>query len=234
MIAIILAAGRGTRMGSLTDNTPKPMLLVKGKNLLERKLEILPKEVTKVIFVVGYLKEKIKEYFGSNWNGIDILYVEQQTMSGTAGAIALCEDHLRNEETFLVLMGDDLYAKEDLEMLALYPYAMLISNEGEEARKKGWQVFFDQNNLLTAVHQHVIPEKTSTYINAGAYSLGTEYFTAPMYQMDNGEFSLPNTLLNLIEQKEQDGVPFPVHVVEATSWIQITAPESISEAEKLL
>ena len=49
MIAIILAAGRGTRMAPLTDDLPKPMLIVLGKNIIEWKLEALPKEVNEII-----------------------------------------------------------------------------------------------------------------------------------------------------------------------------------------
>ena len=63
MQAVILAAGLGTRMGKLTKNTPKPMLKLDGKNLLEWKIERLPKEVDEVILVVGYKSEVIKKYF---------------------------------------------------------------------------------------------------------------------------------------------------------------------------
>ena len=54
MKAIILAAGRGTRMGNLTEEIPKPMLLYKGKNLIEYKIDILPEEINEVLIVVGY------------------------------------------------------------------------------------------------------------------------------------------------------------------------------------
>ncbi len=233
MITVILAAGRGTRMGALTTETPKPMLKVHGKNLIERKLEVLPKETTKVIIVVGYLKESIMEYFGTSWNGLAIEYVEQRVLSGTGGAIDLCKDLLHNEEQFIVLMGDDLYSQEDLKDIISNRYSILVANQGTEGRKKGWQVFFDEKNMLTEIHQDVEAE-TSPYINAGAYSLGKEYFTEEMYIMDNGEYGLPYTLVNLITRKQHDREPLGVHVVVAKSWIQITSPESIMEAESIL
>jgi bifunctional UDP-N-acetylglucosamine pyrophosphorylase/glucosamine-1-phosphate N-acetyltransferase len=233
MIAVILAAGRGTRMGALTNDTPKPMLSVHGKNLIERKLEVLPKEITKVIIVVGYLKESIISYFGDSWNGIAIQYIEQTVLSGTGGAIDLCKEQLQDEEQFMVLMGDDLYSQEDLQDIISSKYSILVANQGVEGRKKGWQVFFDDENMLTEIHQEVEAE-TSPYINAGAYSLGKEYFTEELYKMDNGEYSLPHTLVNLITRKKSEGVPLQVRVVVAKSWIQITSPESIVEAEKVL
>jgi NDP-sugar pyrophosphorylase family protein len=233
MIAVILAAGRGTRMGTLTTETPKPMLKVHGKNLIERKLEALPKEITHVVLVVGYLKENIIEYFGTSWNGISITYVEQAVLSGTGGAIDLCKDLLLNESRFIVLMGDDLYSQEDLQDICSSDYSILVANQGVEGRKKGWQVFFDEKNMLTEIHQDVEAE-TSPYINAGAYSLGKEYFTEDIYRMDNGEYSLPHTLVNLIKHKQEEGAPLSVGVVVAKSWLQITSPESIVEAESIL
>lgn len=233
MIAVILAAGRGTRMGNLTENTPKPMLLVHGKNLIERKLEVLPEEVTKVVIVVGYLQEKITGYFGSLWNGISIEYVDQSVLSGTGGAIDLCRVQLEQEDQFLVLMGDDLYSKDDLQELILNTYSILVANQGEAGKKKGWQVFFDKKNILTEIHQDVEAE-TSPYINAGAYSLGKDYFTEEIHKMDNLEYSLPHTLVNLIHRKQHEDVSLNVRVVVAKSWIQITSPDSIIEAEKKL
>lgn len=233
MIAVILAAGRGTRMGTLTENIPKPMLTVHGKNLIKRKLEVLPKEITKVILVVGYLQESIMEYFGTSWNGIIIEYVEQTILSGTGGAIDLCKEQLQYEDQFMVLMGDDLYSQEDLQDIVSNKYSILVAHQGVEGRKKGWQVFFDEMNMLQEIHQD-IEEVTSPYINAAAYSLGKEYFTEELYKMDNGEYSLPHSLVNLINRKQREGSPLPVRVVVAKSWIQITSPESIAEAEKIL
>ena len=59
MQAVILAAGRGVRMGKLTENTPKPMLSLFGKPMLEWKLEMLPRVIDEVIFVIGYYGSQI-------------------------------------------------------------------------------------------------------------------------------------------------------------------------------
>jgi bifunctional UDP-N-acetylglucosamine pyrophosphorylase/glucosamine-1-phosphate N-acetyltransferase len=222
-------------MGHLTENIPKPMLQVCGKNLIEYKLEALPKSVTSVILVVGYKKEVITEYFGDSWNGIAISYVTQDTLDGTGGAMKLCEELLQNEDRFLVLMGDDIYDKEDIEALASSRFSILVSDQGEAGRTKGWQVFFDsQTNQLLKINQHT-EEETSPYINAGAYSLGKEYFSAEPYKMDNGEYSLPNTLLNLISSYEHGDKDkkLSVKVVVAKKWIQITDPETLTQAENI-
>ena len=91
MQAVILAAGRGTRMGGLTDTVPKPLLLVAGKSLLAHKLDALPSEVHEVIFVIGYQGQMIREEFGSEYGGRRVQYVEQEELNGTMGAVSLAK-----------------------------------------------------------------------------------------------------------------------------------------------
>ena len=64
MQAVILAAGKGTRMRPLTYDIPKPMLPIKGKPVLEYTLSFLPDDIDEVIIVVNYLGKHIKKYFG--------------------------------------------------------------------------------------------------------------------------------------------------------------------------
>jgi len=110
--AVILAAGKGTRMLPLTETRPKPMQEVSGKNLIEWKLAALPEAIRDVVIVVGYQGEQIREFFGDMWHGRSIRYVVQEKLNGTAGALWSARNLLHGR--FLVLMGDDLYAKEDI------------------------------------------------------------------------------------------------------------------------
>lgn len=87
MQAVILAAGLGKRMGTLTDSTPKVLLEVAGKTLLEHKLGILPMDIDEVILVVGHLGEMVRRHIGSQFNGRTIRYVEQPAPLGTADAL---------------------------------------------------------------------------------------------------------------------------------------------------
>lgn len=225
MEVIILAAGRGTRMAPLTDNVPKPMLEVLGKNLIEWKLEALPQEVTHIIFVVGYKKEVIQNYFGSSWKGIPITYIEQITLNGTGGAIALCEPFIK--EKALILMGDDIYNREDLQKLTEYDYAILVLDEGEEGLKKKGQVV-EKDGLLIGLNEGQLQTNTpSSLINAAAYSISKKYFDYPLVKLSETEFGLPHTLVSLTQD-------IPVHVLRATRWIQITTPECLDKAAILL
>lgn len=221
MEVIILAAGRGTRMAPLTDTTPKPMLEVLGKNLIEWKLEALPQEVTHIIFVVGYKKEVIQNYFGSSWKGIPITYIEQTTLDGTGGAVALCEPYVR--EKALILMGDDIYDKNDLQKLIDHDYAILVLDEGDEGLKKKGQVV-ENNGLLVGLNEGQSQTNTpSSLINTAAYSISRKYFDYPLVHVSETEFGLPNTLVDVSKD-------IPVHVLRANWWIQITTPECLDKA----
>ena len=106
MQAVILAGGKGTRLRPLTYKIPKPMILINGKPFLEHLLNLLKKyDIARIILCVGYLGEKIKDYFGqgSKW-GMDISYSIEEELLDTAGAIKKAEGLL--EGSFLLLNGD--------------------------------------------------------------------------------------------------------------------------------
>lgn len=219
MKLVILAAGRGTRMKNLTDNLPKPMLSYQGKNLLEHKLETMPDTVTEIIFVIGYLGEKIKDYFGESYKKIPIRYVEQKEIKGSAHALWQCRDFL--DESFMVLMGDDLYSKEDLQAMTQIPsgsWSLLTypDNPGVKAGK----IVKDANGNLKEIYEDF--EGTSPYnlIYTGACLLTPDIFSKEMTQLSNGEYGLPQTITKFVHEKE-------IIVFETKHWIRITGPEDL-------
>lgn len=111
MDAVILAAGEGTRLRPLTSTKPKPMLPVAGKPILEWDLEALSESgFTRAFIVVGYRKEKIKEYFGKKFGKLKLEYVTQREQLGTAHAVSLVEGKIKDE--FLVMNGDLIISKD--------------------------------------------------------------------------------------------------------------------------
>lgn len=108
MLAAILAGGLGKRLRPYTEDTPKPMILVDDKPLLEWQIIWLRKHgINEVVLLVGYRKEKIIEYFGSGSRlGVKITYVVEDEPLGTGGAIKNAEHVLSKNDVFLVLNGD--------------------------------------------------------------------------------------------------------------------------------
>ncbi len=104
--AVILAAGRGTRMGSFTEEIPKPMLPVAGKPLLEHILDRLSAAgISEFCIVVGYRHEAIEAHFKQSAHSIQ--FVVQEPVNGT-GAAALLAKSFTAEEPFLLTYGDIL------------------------------------------------------------------------------------------------------------------------------
>jgi bifunctional UDP-N-acetylglucosamine pyrophosphorylase/glucosamine-1-phosphate N-acetyltransferase len=224
MQAVIFAAGRGTRMGVLTETTPKSMLPLFGKPILEYKLESLPEEIDEVMLIVGYLGSSIRDHFGGAYADKKILYFEQENpIGGTADALWQAKDILKGK--FLVMNGDDLYAKEDAEKCLSYEWAALV--EERTGSFSGGKIVVDQ-------HDHILEIQEGTHeggglVNAGLYVIDTRIFqyTAVPKGPGETELGLPQTIMQAARE-------IPITAVRATSWIQITAPEDLKNAERIL
>jgi dTDP-glucose pyrophosphorylase/CBS domain-containing protein len=107
MTAVVMAGGFGTRLRPLTDTTPKPMLHVGDRPILQRTIEQLKKTgIHRINLSTHYKPEAISDHFGNGEGfGVDIKYVHEDQPLGTAGAIGLLED---NGEPLLVINGDIL------------------------------------------------------------------------------------------------------------------------------
>jgi dTDP-glucose pyrophosphorylase len=115
---VILAGGKGDRLMPLTESTPKPMLSINGRPLLEITIKQLQSQGFRKIYLsVNYQENKIKDYFGNGENfGVDIKYIREPMQLGTAGPVALIN---RIAEPFLVINGDIL-TKVDFRSLLEY------------------------------------------------------------------------------------------------------------------
>ena len=222
MQAVILAAGLGTRMGELTKGTPKPMLKIDEKTLLERNFEALPDAIGEVVLVVGYLGDMVKEFVGTEFMGKKVVYVHQSELKGTGHALSLCKDALRDR--FLVVMGDDLYAKEDLERLIKEPLGVPVlelKEDDPDGNRQAVVVMDADGNVRDIVERQAGVK--GALVNTGAYVLDMRYFNCPLAPAGNltPEFGLPQTLLCLVK----DGAA--MSVVRATWWHKVASPQDL-------
>jgi NDP-sugar pyrophosphorylase family protein len=227
MQAVILAAGRGTRMKELTESLPKALLPLGGKTLLEYEFDALPDEVDEVIIIVGYLGGLIHERFGGNWNGKKIFYVEQEQLDGTAGALWKAKDLLHDR--FIVMMSDDLYAKEDLERCIQEKDWVELVQHRDEIRSKG-KVEVDKHGQILQVTEGdhgAVPGLLGTNL----FVFDTRIFQCPLIPKALGseEFGLPQTAIAAAQ-----ALDIPFRAVETDLWFEITTPDDLQKAEEML
>ncbi|MES2216036.1 MAG: nucleotidyltransferase family protein [Patescibacteria group bacterium] len=216
MKAVILAAGKGTRMGELTKTTPKGLLMKKGKPLLEYTLEVLPPNCEEIIIVIEYLGDQIRKAFGNEWNGIPVRYVEQGVYKGTGGALLQAREHLVGSE-FLVLPCDDTYHANDILNLCKGSSVMMISKISDREFSGGNVKM--ENGRLVAIEEgtHLPPAIVAT----GAYLLNEKIFNYPLVQIPGrDEYGLPQMVVEYAKHH-------PVKIMEATQWTQVSTPADL-------
>jgi len=173
--AVIMAGGKGVRLRPITYEIPKPMVPIRGRPLLEHTIEMLRKQdIREVILSIGYLGNKIKEYFGNGSKfGVKINYVEETKPMGTAGALKLVKPLV--DESFIVLLGDNLM---DINLGELYSFH-------KESKAKATMALKSVNDPapfgVTVLKGNKIVQFTekpktppSNLVNAGAYVLEPE------------------------------------------------------------
>lgn len=215
MQAIILAAGRGKRMGEITKTIPKPLLKINGKTLIEYKIEALPEKITEVIIVVGHLQDEIRNTIGEKVGEREIRYVEQLELTGTATALWSAKNLIHDK--FIVLMGDDIYKKKDLEKAVQHDFSVLAYKMPKAG--KGAKIIANGENLLSTIIENQDLQK-GDYQNTGVYTLTKEIFKYPLVKIPNDEYGLPQTISGAIND-------FSIKVIETETWHRITTPDDL-------
>ncbi|HTM69192.1 MAG TPA: nucleotidyltransferase family protein [Candidatus Binatia bacterium] len=223
MQAVIMAAGLGTRLRPHTLDTPKPMLPVAGRPILEWSLASLPPQVNEVVLVVNYLKEKIIGHFGDSWQGRRIRYVVQAELKGTGDALARCRPLLNAK--FLVMNGDDLYGASDIAAACERDLAILAKRTEVPGRYGAFRT--DANgNMIDIIEGAEI--EAGGLVNAGLYVLDERFFRYPLVPIKDGaEFGLPQTLVTMAKDH-------PIAILKAGFWLPIGYPEDLEKAEQAL
>lgn len=232
MQCVILAAGRGTRMMELTGAVPKPMLDVEGKPLLEYKIDALPETVTEVILIIGYLKEVVQHHFGSSFNGRKITYVEQKELNGTAGALWAAQSILHDR--FLIMMGDDIYTKEDVaRCIESSDHWRLLVQHADEMQRAGLVIIGEDGNITDIIESKKEDEvrKGEGVASTNLYVLDTRLFSCKLIPKHEGslEYGLPQTVV--AAARELDITLEPIFTEK---WIQITSPKDLVYASRML
>lgn len=177
MKAILLAAGKSSRITSKINNIPKPLIEINGKPILQYNIEMLKRYgIDDLIINTHYKKESIKERFGNgNKFGVNIQYIDEEILLGTAGTIKSLEDMLKGP--FLVVYADNLtkinikelidyhYKKKRLITIAIYDYFKTPNSKIASGK-----IIIDEDmDIVKFIETSDLPTEFMKYVNAGIY-----------------------------------------------------------------
>ena len=223
MQAAIMVAGKSTRTYPLTLTRPKPLLPAANKPILIHILEQLDGLVEEVILIVGYKKEMIEEHIGYQWRDMKISYCEQKEQNGTGHAVLQTKPFIKDR--FIVLNGDDIYDRKDIEELLNYEYAALVRWEEDPSQYGVFQV--DENNrVLNLVEK---PQKfIGNLTNIGCYIFDRSIFDyiekTPF--SERGEIEITTSILMLAKEK-----PFYTHMIKGF-WLANGYPWELLQTQQ--
>lgn len=181
---MILCAGFGTRLQNLTKNTPKPMLLLDNKPILEYTIEHLKRNgIEKIVINLHYLANQITSYFenGKKW-GVEIVYSYEEFPLGTAGAVKKVENIMSKTENFLVLYGDIVTNQNYAEFFKFHESKINAVSTIilHERNKSNSIVEIDENNKITKFLERPPEAETSNkrqnWVNSGLYCFNRKVF----------------------------------------------------------
>lgn len=190
MQAIILAAGKGSRLGNYTKENTKCMLHVNGERLIDTSLEKLAESgISKLILVVGYKKDNLIKYLGTKKYGIDIIYIDNPVYDTTNNiySLYLARDYLKNDDT-LLLESDLIYDVSILQGVLADKRPSLAVVDKYQSWMDGTVVKLDKNNKIT----NFVPKSFFDFSEVDRY-----YKTVNIYKFSK-EFS-QNTYVPFLE-----------------------------------
>ncbi len=246
MKAVILAAGKGTRMRELTNELPKPMLRVQGRPILEHIVTgILAAGVRDIFIVTGFRAEVIESHFGdgSKW-GARLATGRQVVQDGTGKAPELAKDFI-GDSPFLLTYGDILVPP------ATYPLMVRRFGEGDfagvitvtpgEDVTKGGLNFFDDQFCLKRLVEKPSPEQVEqlrrdgwlkpgapAWYNAGIYIFRPALFdfTARLQKSPRGEYELTDAISAMVAAGQKlAGLEIQGR------WVDVRDPETLARLE---
>lgn len=225
--AVILAAGQGTRMGSLTRNRPKVMLPIANKPVLSHvMLSARDAGIKEFVLVVGYRAETVKQYFeeGSEM-GVSIEYAYQEKQLGTADAVGCAQALV--DERFLVLNGDIIVSPQHIKNLINQSPDVVVTARHVDNPSEFGVLEVRNGRVLRIIEK---PRKPSTNLaNAGVYVFSPSIFDAIKRTKLSirKEYEITDSLQSMIDEGADVG-----YLTLSENWLDIGRPWDLLDANE--
>ncbi len=230
-VAVILAAGKGTRMHPFSSNYPKPALPICNKPLLQYQIEMFRElGITEIIIVIGHLGHEIAQTFGNGEAlGVKIKYVEQTKLLGIAAAVGQLEPYISSR--FFLILGDIFFQAENIEAmlkkmddLGASTVLAVKTEHDQEAIRRNFTVLFNDDKSVRRVIEK--PRYVTTKVKGcGLYLFDLNVFDAirrtPRTAMRD-EYEITDTIQIMVD----DGLA--VYTDEVVKWdVNLTFPSDV-------
>lgn len=222
--AVLMAGGKGERLRPLTENTPKPLLLVGNKSIIDHNIDrLISYGIKNISVTVNYLKEQIEQHYEKPRNNIKIHCCQEPKFLGTMGSVKFVE-HFNND--VVLVMNSDLFTninyedfylhfkENDADMsVAAVPYSIAVP----------YGIFdLDGRDVKGIVEKPTY----NYYANAGIYLIKQEMLS---FIPDDTFFNAPD-LIDLLISKKKKVIRFPLN----GTWIDIGNPQEYAKANELV
>ena len=226
--SVILAAGRGTRMGTMTEEIPKPMLPIRGRPMLDYILERLALSgISHFLIVIGYHGEAIQQHFEGTKP--DLEFVSQKPVNGTGSAALLARDFAAGQP-FLLTYGDILcdpseYARAMEVFLADPVIAAVVAVKAVDDPWQGAAVYEDQGRISRIIEKPPQGTSTTRWNSAGFYLFRPLIFDylSRLQPSPRGEYELTSALDSMLA----DDLDLRISEIRGT-WRDVGRPEDLA------
>lgn len=231
MKVIIPLAGKGTRLRPHTHVTPKPMLRIAGKPVMDYVMDDVKRlgDVEQVIYVTGHLKEKVEEHARRDI-GLPAVFVEQKVQDGTAGAVALARPYV--DQPVLIIFVDTIFDADLSIVKDTDADGIIWTKEVEDYQRFGVVVTDAEGNMTRIVEKP--SEPISKRANIGLYYIRNwqllyEAIDHVLTQPKNkGEYYLTDAFQYMIDHGAK------IRVVDVAGWYDAGQVETLLDTNRVM
>jgi dTDP-glucose pyrophosphorylase len=239
MKALILAAGRGSRLNKFTKNRNKSMINLFEKPLIEYNLKhAVSGGVDEIIIVVGYKKEEIMQFIGDTYQGVPVKYVFQKEQRGLVHAIE-CSKEILGDSDFLLMLGDEIIPKAKIKNMIkkfrkedLFAICGIVHEEDKLSLRKTYSAMVNKEGRIFRLIEK--PKISINNIKGTGHCIFKneilDYINRTPIHANRGE----KELVDLIQVSVDDGKKVFIYTISQVGYVNINTKEDYNLAKEII